>query len=97
VGEGGSDYIADNGTLAAAPQAMDMMDRIESALDDLRPYIASHRGSVEVVDFDQEEGILTLRMGGTCHGCSASTVTLRQGIEVRLRQTVPEVKVVQSL
>jgi Fe/S biogenesis protein NfuA len=74
-----------------------VFDRIELALDDLRPYIASHRGTVEVVDFDEDDGILLLRMGGTCHGCSAATVTLRQGIEVRLRQTVPEVSRVESL
>lgn len=77
--------------------AMDTLDRIEQTLDSLRPYIASHRGSVEVVDFDEGEGVLTLRLGGTCHGCAASTITLRQGIETRLRQFVPEVKVVQAL
>jgi Fe-S cluster biogenesis protein NfuA len=76
---------------------MDTLNRIELALDTLRPYIASHRGFVEVVDFDEGDGVLTLRMGGTCHGCSASTITLRQGIEVRLRQTVPEVKAVQAI
>ncbi len=76
---------------------METLDRIEQTLDSLRPYIASHRGSVEVIDFDEAEGILTLRLGGTCHGCAASTITLRQGIETRLRQFVPEVKVVQAL
>jgi Fe-S cluster biogenesis protein NfuA len=73
------------------------MDIIERTLDTLRPYIASHRGSVEVVDYDEAEGVLLLRLGGTCHGCSAATVTLRQGIEVRLRELVPEVKRVESL
>jgi Fe-S cluster biogenesis protein NfuA len=76
---------------------MDTIDRIEQILDTLRPYIASHRGQVEVVDFDEQEGILLLRLGGTCHGCSAATVTLRQGIESRLRQMVPEVKHVQAV
>ncbi len=75
----------------------DVLDRIEQSLDALRPYIASHRGNVEVIDFDDGEGVLTLRMGGSCHGCSASTVTLRQGIEVRLRQTVPEVRRIDAI
>ncbi len=74
-----------------------ILDRIERTLDTLRPYIASHRGNVEVVDFDEGDGILLLRMGGTCHGCSASTITLKQGIEVRLRQAVPEVRSVESI
>lgn len=76
---------------------MDILLRIEQTLDTLRPYIASHRGNVEVVDFDEGDGTLLLRMGGTCQGCSASSVTLKQGIETRLRQMVPEVKQVQSV
>jgi len=76
---------------------MDTIDRIERTLDTLRPYIASHRGQVEVVDFDEADGILLVRLGGTCQGCSASTVTLKQGIESRLREMVPEVKHVEAL
>jgi Fe-S cluster biogenesis protein NfuA len=76
---------------------MDILDRIEQTLDTMRPYIASHKGHVEVVDFDELDGILLLRMGGTCHGCSASSVTLKQGIESRLREMVPEVKQVESV
>jgi Fe-S cluster biogenesis protein NfuA len=75
----------------------DTLERIEQTLDTLRPYIASHRGMVEVVDFDESEGTLVLRLGGTCSGCSASSITLRQGIEARLRQLVPEVKQVDAI
>lgn len=74
-----------------------VLDRVEQTLDELRPYIASHRGSVEVIDYDEADGTLVLRMGGACHGCAASTVTLRQGIEVRLRQAVPEVRQIEAL
>ena len=76
---------------------MEIIDRIEQTLDSLRPYIASHRGTVEIIDFDEAEGMLTVRRGGTCHGCSASSITLKQGIETRLKQFVPEVKAVQAL
>ena len=76
---------------------MNTIERIERTLDALRPYIASHRGMVEVVDFDEQDGRLLLRLGGTCHGCSASTITLKQGIELRLRETVPEVKHVEAV
>lgn len=75
----------------------DILERVERALDEIRPYIASHRGHVEVVDFDDEEGALVLRLGGTCQGCAASTITLKHGIEVRLRQHVPEVKTVVAV
>ena len=75
----------------------EILDRIERTLDTLRPYIASHRGNVEVIDFDEADGTLLVRMGGSCHGCSASTVTLRQGIETRLRAAVPEVRQVEAV
>lgn len=75
----------------------EVLQRIERTLDSLRPYIASHKGSVEVVDFDEVEGRLLLRLGGTCHGCSAATITLKQGIETRLRALVPEVKLVEAI
>jgi Fe-S cluster biogenesis protein NfuA len=73
------------------------MERIERGLDGLRPYIASHRGNVEVVDFDPADGVLTVRLGGTCQGCAASTITLKHGIEVRLREAVPEVRSVAAV
>ena len=76
---------------------MDTIDRIEKTLDTLRPYITSHRGQVEIVDFDESEGLLLLRLGGTCHGCAASTITLKQGIESRLREMVPEVRHVEAV
>jgi Fe-S cluster biogenesis protein NfuA len=76
---------------------MDIFDRIEQSLDTLRPYISSHRGNVEIVDFDEGEGTLLVRLGGTCQGCSASTVTLKQGIETRLREMVPEVRHVEAV
>jgi Fe-S cluster biogenesis protein NfuA len=76
---------------------MDTIDRIERTLDTLRPYIASHNGQVEIVDFDEQDGTLLLRLGGTCHGCAASSITLKQGIESRLREMVPEVKQVQAV
>jgi Fe-S cluster biogenesis protein NfuA len=75
----------------------EILDRIERTLDTLRPYIASHRGNVEVIDFDEQDGTLLVRLGGSCHGCSASTVTLKQGIETRLRAAVPEVRQVEAV
>ena len=76
---------------------MDMLARIEATIDTLRPYIASHKGSVEVIDFDPVEGHLLLRMGGTCQGCAAATITLKHGIETRLKQSVPEVRTVEAV
>jgi len=76
---------------------VDLLNRIERTIDEMRPYIASHKGSVELVDFDTTDGRLLVRLGGTCVGCAASTVTLKQGLEHRLRHAVPEVLVVEAV
>ncbi|HEY3933209.1 MAG TPA: NifU family protein [Gemmatimonadales bacterium] len=76
---------------------LDLLERIDRTIDEMRPYIASHKGSVEVVDFDTADGRLLVRLGGHCAGCSASTVTLKQGLETRLRNAVPEVLAVEAV
>ncbi len=74
-----------------------MLARIDVALDGIRPYIGSHRGTVEVIDFDTDSGVVYVRLGGTCQGCSAASVTLKHGIEERLRRILPEVSAVEAI
>ncbi|MGI8412812.1 MAG: NifU family protein [Solirubrobacteraceae bacterium] len=61
--------------------------QVEEALDEVRPYIESHGGELELLDV--EDGIVHLRMSGACHGCAASAMTLRRGIETKLRERYP--------
>ncbi len=60
--------------------------QVEEALDEIRPYIESHGGGLDLLDVDVEEGIVHVRMHGSCHGCAASAVTLRRGVEEKLRE-----------
>jgi Fe-S cluster biogenesis protein NfuA/nitrite reductase/ring-hydroxylating ferredoxin subunit len=60
---------------------------VEEALDEVRPYIHSHGGEVELLEVD--DGVVHLRMSGSCQGCAASTMTLRRGIETALREHYP--------
>ncbi len=59
----------------------------DAALESIRPYIHSHGGSVEVLN--AEGGMVRLKMSGACSGCTASAVTLREGIEEALRDNFP--------
>lgn len=59
----------------------------EAALAQVRPFIHSHGGEVQVLGV--QGGIVSLRMGGSCAGCTASAVTLRDGIEEALREHLP--------
>ncbi len=64
--------------------------QVEEALDEVRPYIESHGGELELLDV--QDGVVHLRMSGACHGCAASAMTLRRGIETTLRERYPAFK-----
>lgn len=69
--------------------------RIERALDKARPYIHSHGGQVQFVRFD--DGVVELRMTGTCDGCPASSATMKLNIEREIRRVAPEVIEVRAI
>jgi len=66
---------------------LDERTQIEEALDEVRPYIESHGGDLELLDV--AGGVVHVRMSGSCHGCAASAMTLRRGIETKLRERIP--------
>ncbi len=66
-------------------------DRIEEVLDSIRPALRSDGGDVEFIDYDEDDGIVQLRLVGACGSCPISTLTLKQGIERRIMLAVPEV------
>lgn len=59
----------------------------ERALDEIRPYIHSHGGDVELLD--AREGVVRVRLSGSCTGCTASAVTLKHGVERALEEGLP--------
>lgn len=73
-----------------------MREKVEAALEKVRPSLMRDGGNVELVDVDAE-GNVKLRLVGACGGCPMSTMTLRQGIERVLREEVPEVKQVVAV
>ncbi|MDP2718371.1 MAG: NifU family protein [Dehalococcoidia bacterium] len=67
-----------------------MRERIEVALQKIRPALQADGGDVELVDV--KDGVVTVRLTGACGSCPMSTMTLRQGVERVIRQDVPEIK-----
>lgn len=76
---------------------MSAREKIEEVLAGIRPALHADGGDVELVDFDESEGLVQLRLMGACGSCPISMMTLRHGIERRLVSNVPEVKSVQAL
>lgn len=69
-------------------------DNVETVLDDLRPYLMADGGNVELVEI--EGPIVKLRLQGACGSCPSSTMTLKMGIERRLREMIPEIAEVEQ-
>ncbi len=66
--------------------------RVSTVLEQhVNPSIAAHGGRADLVAFDEGAGVAYLRLSGGCQGCAMSRMTLAQGIEVALRDEVPEV------
>jgi Fe-S cluster biogenesis protein NfuA len=76
-------------TLALTP------DNVETVLDEMRPYLISDGGNVELVELDGP--VVKLRLQGACGSCPSSTMTLRMGIERRLREMIPEIAEVEQV
>lgn len=75
---------------------MKARDRIEEVLDTIRPALRSDGGDVEFIDFDEEDGVVQLRLMGACGSCPVSMLTLKRGIEQRIMSAVPEVREIQA-
>ena len=74
-----------------------MKNKIEKALDKIRPTLQADGGDVEFVEFDEKTGIVKVKLVGMCAHCPMSQITLKQGIEEEIKKEVPEVKEVISV
>ena len=81
----------------AATRSGSARERIEEILDAIRPAIRADGGDIELVGFDSTDGVVRIRMVGACYACPMSMLTLKAGIEQRLRMQVPEVRSVESV
>ena len=73
-----------------------MKEKIEAALNKVRPQLRMDGGDVELVEVGPD-GVVKVRLTGACGGCQMSQMTLKMGIERILKKEVPEVKQVVSV
>jgi Fe-S cluster biogenesis protein NfuA len=72
-----------------------LKEKVESALNKVRPSLQADGGDVQLIDVD-DQGVVKVKLTGACGGCPMSQMTLKMGIEKVLKQNVPEVKRVES-
>lgn len=70
-------------------------ENVETVLDELRPYLMADGGNVELIEIDGP--IVKVRLQGACGSCPSSAMTLKMGIERKLRQMIPEIAEIEQV
>jgi Fe-S cluster biogenesis protein NfuA len=74
-----------------------MKDKIEEVLNtEVRPFLMSHGGNVELVEIT-EDNVVRVRLQGGCSGCPGSKATLKNIVESALKEKLPEIKEVEAV
>ena len=71
-------------------------EKVEQSLVSIRPYLQADGGDVELVDVN-DEGVVSVRLTGACHGCPHASMTLQMGVERMLKRQVPEIQRVEAV
>ncbi|MEO1253504.1 MAG: NifU family protein [Bacteroidota bacterium] len=74
----------------------EIVERVEKALDTIRPYLEADGGDVKILEVDEEMN-LVLELMGNCGSCPMSTMTLKAGVEEAIKREVPEIKSVHAV
>jgi Fe-S cluster biogenesis protein NfuA len=77
--------------LAVGVHPDSLASRVEGALERVRPFLGAHGGDVELLGVDDGEGVVHLRLLGSCDGCPSSAVTLQTAVEGAIYESAPEV------
>jgi Fe-S cluster biogenesis protein NfuA len=72
-----------------------MREKVEKVIEEIRPFLQADGGNIELVDV--QDGVVKVRLLGACGSCPMSQMTLKRGVEARLKAKVPEVKEVVSI
>jgi len=71
-------------------------ERVEKALEKIRPYLVADGGDIVMVDIT-DDMVVKVEMKGACHGCPFSMQTLKAGVEIAVKKEVPEIKQVVNI
>lgn len=87
--------MTDEQALHATAEGSEIYQRVQQVLDGIRPYVQADGGDIELIDVS--DGVVQIRLAGSCVGCMYSMMTLQAGVERLLKEQVPEVKAVEAL
>ena len=74
----------------------DLLNKVEKALDTIRPYLEADGGNVKVLEIDNGKNVI-LELMGNCGSCPMSVMTLKAGVEEAVKREVPEINSVNAV
>lgn len=72
----------------------ELSERIEAALDNIRPYLEADGGNIRILEVTDEH-VLRLEFVGNCGSCPMSTMTFKAGVQEAIRRAVPEIQSIE--
>ncbi len=72
-----------------------MKDKVEAAIQEIRPYLQADGGNIELIDVT--DGVVKVKLLGACAGCPMSKMTLQMGVERTLKKKIPEIVRVEAV
>jgi len=74
-----------------------MREKVEKALNEIRPHLQADGGDIELVDVDEKTGVVKVKLRGACAACPMAQITLQMGIGRALKSQIPEVTRVENV
>lgn len=69
----------------------DLIQKVEKALDEIRPFLQSDGGDISLVSI-QDDSVVTVRFEGACTGCNVNQMTLKSGVEMTIKKYAPQIE-----
>ena len=74
-----------------------MKEQVEAVIEQIRPILQSDGGDIQLIDVDENTGIVKVSLRGRCGGCPAAQMTLKAVVERKIREVVPAVTAVERV
>lgn len=75
---------------------MSLLERVEEALDTIRPYLEADGGNVSVTEITADN-VVKLKLLGSCASCAMSIMTFKAGLEQAVKKAVPEITAIEAI
>ena len=69
-----------------------MREKVEKVINEIRPFLQNDGGNIELIDVQEQEGVVKVKLLGACGSCPMSQLTLKRTVETKLKAQIPEIK-----